>query len=201
MKPVAKETHFDRAIIGDILARVHPVTGLPFVVAIDGPGGSGKSTLAGEIVAAYNGPAAVVEGDDFYADLDDGYRADLDAEGGYREYFDWQRLRDQVLVPARQGRPVNYQRYDWNHARLGDWSTVPRVELLLVEGVYSSRPELRQYADLVLWVTTPVEERVRRQLERGQNQGIWIKRWMAAENYYLDNIHQPSSAEVVVLGE
>jgi uridine kinase len=84
---------------------------------------------------------------------------------------------------------------------MGDWLTVPGVELLLVEGVYSSRPELREYADLVLWVTTSEEERVRRQFERRQNQGVWIKRWMAAESYYLDNIHQPGSAEVVVLGE
>ena len=198
---MAEETHFDRAVIDDILARLHPVAGRPFVVAIDGPGGSGKSTLARELAAAYDGLAAVVEGDDFYADLDDDYRAGLDAKDGYREYFDWQRLRDQVFVPARQGRPIKYQRYDWGNARMGDWLTVPGVELLLVEGVYSSRPELREYADLVLWVTTSEEERVRRQFERSQNQGVWIKRWMAAESYYLDNIHQPGSAEVVVLGE
>lgn len=84
---------------------------------------------------------------------------------------------------------------------MGDWLTVPGVELLLVEAVYSSRPELREYADLVLWVTTSGEERIRRQLERGQNEGVWIERWMVAENYYLDHIHQPSSAEVVILGE
>lgn len=198
---MAEETHFDRAVIDDILARLHPVAGRPFVVAIDGPGGSGKSTLARELAAAYDGLAAVVEGDYFYADLDDDYRAGLDAKDGYREYFDWQRLRDQVFVPARQGRPIKYQRYDWGNTRMGDWLTVPGVELLLVEGVYSSRPELREYADLVLWVTTSEEERVRRQFERRQNQGVWIKRWMAAEDYYLDNIHQPGSAEVVVLGE
>src|ERR1700678_576000 len=198
---MAEETHFDRVVIGDILARVDPVTGRAFVVALDGPGGSGKSTLARELEGAYDGPAAVVESDDFYADLDDHYRARLDAKDGYREYFDWQRLRDQVFIPARQGRPLSYQRYDWNNARMGDWLTVPGVELLLVEGVYSSRPELREYADLVLWVITSEKERVRRQFERSQNQGIWIRRWMAAESYYLENIHQPSSAEVVVLGE
>ena len=198
---MAEETHFARAVIDDILAGLHPVAGRAFVIAVDGPGGSGKSTLARELAAAYEGPAAVVEGDDFYADLDDDYRASLDAKGGYREYFDWQRLRDQVLIPARQGHPIKYQRYDWDNARMGDWLTVPGLGLLLVEGVYSSRPELREYADLVLWVTTSEKERVRRQFERGQNQGVWIKRWMAAESYYLDNIHQPGSAEVVILGE
>lgn len=198
---MAKETHFDRAVIDNILARLHPIAGRAFVVVLDGPGGSGKSTLARELAIAYEGPAQVVEGDDFYADLADDYRASLDAQGGYREYFDWQRLRDQVLIPAREGRPVEYQRYDWDKARMGDWITVPNVEVLLVDGVYSSRPELRGYADLVLWVTTSEEERIRRQIERGQNDGVWIKRWMAAENYYLENVHQPSPAEVVVFGE
>ncbi len=184
-----------------ILASVRPVAGRAFVVVLDGPGGSGKSTLARELAAAYDGQAAVVAGDDFYAELDDSYRAGLDAEGGYREYFDWRRLRDQVLRPARQGRPVRYQRYDWDNARLGDWLTVSGVELLLVEGVYSSRPELREYPDLVLWVTAAEEERIRRQLERGQDQFTWIKRWMAAENYYLENIHRPGPVEIVVRGE
>src|ERR1035438_249418 len=114
---MAEETYFDRAVIDDILARRHPVAGRAFVVALDGPGGSGKSTLAREIAAAYDGLSAVVEGDDFYADLDDDYRAGLDAKDGYREYFDWQRLRDQVFVPARQGRPIKYQRYDWGNRK------------------------------------------------------------------------------------
>jgi uridine kinase len=198
---MAKETHFDRAVIDDILARLHPVAGRAFVVVLDGPGGSGKSTLARELAAAYDGPAVVVEGDDFYADLDEDYRASLDAKGGYREYFDWRRLRDQVLIPVRQGRPTEYQRYDWDKASMGVWLTIPLVNAVFVDGVYSSRPELREYADLVLWVTTSEEERVRRQVERGQNQSVWIQRWMAAENYYLERIHQSHPAEVVVLGE
>jgi putative protein kinase ArgK-like GTPase of G3E family len=54
MKPVTKESHFDRAVLGDILARVHLVAGRAFVVALDGPGGSGKSMLARELAAAYD---------------------------------------------------------------------------------------------------------------------------------------------------
>ena len=74
---------------------------------------------------------------------------------------------------------------------MGDWLTIPPVTVAFVDGVYSSRPELREYAELVLWVTTSEEERVRRQVERGRNQSVWIQRWMAAENYYLEQIHQP----------
>lgn len=122
---VAHEVHFDRAVIDDILARVQAIAGRPFVIAIDGPGGSGKSTLAHQLEAEYAGNAAVVNGDDFYADLDDGYRLTLDAEGGYEGYFGWQRLRDEVFIPANEGLPISYQRYDWDKARMGDWRTVP----------------------------------------------------------------------------
>src|SRR5262245_1694249 len=108
-----QEARFDAAVVEGILARVYRRDHRPFVMALDGPGGSGKSTLARELAAAFTGRAAIVEGDDFYADLDDDYRASLSAPDGYREYFDWARLREQVFVPANAGETVIYQRYDW----------------------------------------------------------------------------------------
>jgi uridine kinase len=198
--PAHNEGQFERSVIDGVLAKVRTIAGRSFVIAIDGPGGSGKSTLAREIEAAYGGSAAVVEGDDFYADLTEDYRISLDAEGGYQEYFDWQRLRDQVLLPASTGQVVRYQRYDWDHARMGVWRTVPSVDLLLVEGVYVSRPELREYSDLVVWVATSEQERLSRQMDRNENEGTWIGRWMAAEQYYADHIHQPSPSEILISG-
>jgi uridine kinase len=97
----------------------------PLVVGIDGQGGSGKSTLAGEFVARA-GRGVIVAGDDFYADMPDAQRAALDAAGGYEQYFDWERLRAQVLIPARAGDVVlRYQRYDWARERLGAWVQMP----------------------------------------------------------------------------
>ena len=198
---MAQEPYFDPAVIRDILARVKVHVGRPFVMTIDGPGGSGKSTLAREIAEAHSGDAVIVEGDDFYADLDDDYRAGLDAQQGYEEYFDWKRLRDQVLAPANQGRPIRYQRYDWPHERMGDWVDLGPTDLLIVEGVYSARPQHREFADLVVWVTTSEEERLRRQVDRGENDNIWIVRWMAAENYYLSDVHRDDPSVLTVHGQ
>ncbi len=195
-----RDGHFDPSVIDKITARVQAVTGRPFVIAIDGPGGSGKSTLARQVEAAYEGAAAVVEGDDFYADLDDDVRLSLDATGGYERYFDWQRLRDAVFIPAREGLALRYQRYDWGTARMGDWRTVDPVGLLIVEGVYVSRPELRDFPDLSLWVSTSEQQRFRRQTERRENDDEWIRRWMAAERYYIEDVHQPDSGEVRIDG-
>lgn len=194
-------TRFSDITIKEVLARVERFNHRPFVMVLDGPGGSGRSTLARELAEGFRGSVAIVQGDDFYADLDDDYRMNLDAEGGYRDYFDWNRLREQVLVPARGGRSIEFQRYDWVNARMGDWFTVDSVNLLIIEGVYSSRPELRDLADLVLWVKTSTSERLRRQVERGENDSAWIQRWMAAENYYIDNVHAAAPDDIEIVGE
>lgn len=47
--------------------------------------------------------AAVIHGDDFYRPMAQIERADLDPEQGYDRYFDWQRLREEILVPLAAG--------------------------------------------------------------------------------------------------
>lgn len=194
-------THYRVASIEMILARIDIRSDRPFIVVLDGPGGSGKSTLAHELAEGFDGTTAIIHGDDFYADLDADYRASLEAEGGYREYFDWKRLRDQVLLPAHAGEAITYQRYDWVNEKMGDWVSAPVTNLLIVEGVYSSRPELRDLADLVVWVTTSEQERLRRQFARGENAEIWINRWKAAEYHFRDHVRVAQSGDIEIIGE
>lgn len=78
------------------------------VIAVDGPGGSGKTTLAATAHALLDG-ASLVHGDDFYRPMLEHEREQLDPQQGYERYFDWQRLRDQVLAPLRAGEAARYQ--------------------------------------------------------------------------------------------
>jgi uridine kinase len=83
------------------------------LISIDGPGGSGKSTLAAEVADRLSPErAAVVHGDDFYRPMPAEERLLLSPQEGYDRYFDWQRLRDQVLIPLASGTAAQYQRYD-----------------------------------------------------------------------------------------
>src|SRR5262249_21347886 len=68
------------------------------IVAVDGGSGSGKTTLAGTAAELLDG-CPIVHIDDFYRPMGEQEREHLDAEQGYHRYFDWQRLRDQVLIP------------------------------------------------------------------------------------------------------
>ncbi len=176
----------------------HAAAHEPYLVAIDGHSAAGKSTLSRAIARAVP-RCQVVQGDYFYRVLDPDYRAALTAEEGYDQYFDWQRLEVQVLRPLRQGLPAHYQAYDWDHNVLGAWKTAAPEGVIVVEGIYSARPELAAYYDAVIYVEAPYERRMKVQRERG-DAGAWIERWAAAELYYAQHCAPRERADVVFVG-
>lgn len=93
------------------------------VIAIDGTGGSGKTTLATTVQALLD-LATLVHGDDFYRRMPEHEREQLHPQQGYERYFDWQRLRDQVLAPLRAGKAARYQSYDWATGQLAAWHRI-----------------------------------------------------------------------------
>jgi uridine kinase len=76
------------------------------VIALDGPSAAGTRTLAADLGLRL--AASVIEGDDFCRDMPEEQRWSLDTAQGVEEYFDWQRLRHEVLEPLRAGRPARY---------------------------------------------------------------------------------------------
>lgn len=171
-------------------------------IAVDGMGGSGKSSLAAALADLHG--AVVVHGDDFYRPMDAQERAELDPEQGYHRYFDWQRLRDEVLVPIAAGRSAGYRRYDWSSGtlRLEDLQNVLPVGMIVVEGVYTARPELAAYYDLLVYVDTPPRESLERLRARGHDHGPidWESRWRLAEEHYLAVGRPRERADLVVSG-
>ena len=167
------------------------------LIAIDGPGGCGKSVLANELRPVLD--ASIVEGDDFYRVMDESDRFLLGPEQGYQQYFDWQRLRAEVLEPLKTGEAAKYRRFDWSQSQLGTTVEVAPRDCTIVEGVYSFRPELRAYYDYSIYVDTPRKERLQRLRERGDST-TWIQRWTAAEDWYLAHELSATDVDVVVSG-
>ncbi len=176
------------------------------LISIDGPGGSGKSTLAGAVAGqtAGAGRVTIVHGDDFYRPMPAHDRLLLSPQDGYQRYFDWQRLRDQVLIPLTCGTAAEYLRYDWATHQLaaGEWHRVPRSGVVIVEGVYTARPELADFYDLTVWVEAPREVCLRRLKERGHDHGPgnWNERWRAAEEHYVATTQPGARLDLTVSG-
>jgi uridine kinase len=169
------------------------------LVCIEGLGGAGKSTLAEALAAALGGEAFVVHGDDFYGPEERDWRSWSPREG-YERYFDHRRLEREVLRPLRSGGVARFQRYDWSSNTLDGWIDVEPRRLVVVEGVYLLRPELRAYWDFAIYVEAPGDLRQARLRARGENDEGWISRWTAAEDYY-ERVDRPrEAADLVVNG-
>ena len=170
------------------------------LVALDGPGGCGKSTIARHLADDLSLRVSIVQGDDFYAPMAEDVRESLAADQGFERYFDWERMRDEVLAPLSEGNPARYRRYDWGRNELADWLELAPVGIVIVDGVYSFRPELRRFYDFAIWVDTPKKECLERLAQRGENSGEWIRRWRDAEDYYVAQTDPVSAASAVVSG-
>lgn len=170
------------------------------LIAIDGPSAAGKSTLASAINNVLPN-VTVVHMDDFYRVLDEETRVALNAKGGYDRYYDWERLEIQVIKPLLTGRNSRYQKYDWMTNRLGEWLTVQATGIIVIEGCYAARPELRSYYDIVLFVETSTARRLQRQHERADATAPWLARWDAAEQLYIQHYQPHHYADLVIAGE
>ena len=168
------------------------------VIAIEGRSASGKSTLGRQLAGRPD--VALVEMDDFYRVDDQVARASYSPEDGVDRYFDWQRLRDEALVPLSEGRVATFRVYDWDNNADGDFKVVGPRPFVVIEGVYSARPDTRSIVDLVVMVDTPREVAAARQMGRGQSATQWIARWRAAENYYFDHVLDDAAIDLRVSG-
>jgi len=172
------------------------------LVAIDGPGGAGKSTLARllkEQLKTLGWLVAVVKHDDFYLPSHQRANQPVGVIGGD---FDWERLRDQVLTPIREGHSAHYQRYDWETDVLAEWRTISASDVVLVEGVYTMRRELVNLYDLKIWVACPKAIRLARGIARDGEKArtIWEQDWMPKEDDYVKTHLPHESADLFVNG-
>jgi uridine kinase len=166
------------------------------VVGVDGHSGAGKSTFA-EALARRVG-AALVRGDDFYRVMDDGERAGLSPAEGVERYYDWQRLRDQVLTVVRAGATARYRPYDWHTGHLAAHYVTVQAAAIVVDGLFVSRRELRAFVDHAILIDSPAIVRRRRQIDRADASNEWLERWDAAERYFFEQIRPPATFDMVV---
>lgn len=169
------------------------------LLAIDGHSAAGKTSLARAVAQALS-QVSVVHMDDFYRPMREEDRASLDAVGGYQSFYDWQRLESQVLIPLANGQMSRYQQYNWATNRLDAWVAVLPEGVVIVEGCYAARPELRPYYQGIILVETSARQRNHRQDVRADASPEWLARWDAAERYYMEQYRPQTYADAIVSG-
>lgn len=179
----------ERQAVIDAVARVAAARdGRTRWVGIDGCGGAGKSTLAADLAAAV-ADVVVVHVDDF--------------AGPRIAEWDWQRFDAQLVRPLLAGRPARYQRWDWDRDEGAEWHDVPPGAVVVVEGVSSTRREVRAPWALRVWVEASREVRLARALERDGAAMVprWLEQWMPSEDAYVARERPQQRADLVVSGE
>ncbi|MBL7497990.1 uridine kinase [Frankia sp. CNm7] len=186
-------------------------------VAIDGPDAAGKTTLADELadrVGLRGRPVIRASVDGFHQPAATRRRrGSLSAEGYFHDAFDYDALRTRLLDPLRPGGDRRYQpaSFDYRADTALDVPTerAPDNAVLLVDGVFLLRPELRAHWDLAIYLHISPAESLRRALDRdvevfgsaGTVQERYKARYLPGQALYRDTATPHDQAHILIDNE
>jgi thymidylate kinase len=154
----------------------------PFLVAIDGGSASGKSTLGAALAEALG--AALIHMDDFFLPIPLRTPERFARPGGNVHY---ERFREEVLPKLRQASAFSYRRFDCSVMDFRGERSVGTLPFRIVEGSYSTHPELGRYADIAVFSRVEPNEQMARILRRnGPEKAERFRReWIPLEETYF----------------
>jgi uridine kinase len=187
--------------------------GHPTRVAVDGVTASGKSTLARELADAISElgrPAIHVSMDGFHHPRAHRQRQGRESASGYYEdAYDFAALARELLEPLG---PAGNRRYrsavidlETDTAVAEPARTAPQDAVLIVDGTFLQRPEIRDLWDERIWLDTPLQTARQRGIERdadllggpGAAERLFTKRYHAAARIYIDTVAPGEHATVI----
>lgn len=148
------------------------------IVAVDGVDGAGKTVFADGLAAAFAEDGSAVfraSIDDFHRPRRERYaRGRTSPQGFYLDSFDYATFRRVLIDPFRDGRQTaattGFQLAAFDHIRDSPvesaWVTAPRDAVLIIDGIFLHRPQLRDLWDWSVWLDVPVDVAFERMAER-----------------------------------
>ncbi len=181
------------------------------IIGIDGLGGAGKSTISEELLRQYGREfhIVVLHIDDFIHPKAVRYH---DGYAEWKCYYDLQWRYDyllhEIIQPVKRGEYFHkkIERYDKeNDTYILKETEIPVGSLVVIEGVFLQREELRGVFDYMIYMDVPEETRLDRVLKRdgyiGNAQEIRNKynnRYFPAEHYYVEKYQPAQHADFVI---
>lgn len=165
------------------------------LICIDGRCASGKTTLAALLGEKLG--ANVVHADDFYLQPQQ-QTADRYAEPGGN--MDRERLFEEVIRPWQQTGSFCYRPYDAHEDRFEDPLCFPPRDVTIVEGSYSSHPDLWDAYNLHVFVTTDREHQIERIRKRNGESGVveFSEQWIPLEERYFSKAGLEQRSEICI---
>jgi len=178
------------------------------MVAIDGVDGAGKTRFADDLAARLelDGQIAVRVGiDGFHNPRAVRYARGKDSpEGFFRDSYDLDALRTWLLFPARIGKPFKTAVFDERRDRpvAVNPLIVPLPAVLVFDGLFLNRDELRDEWDLSIFLDVPFEVSYARMAARDGSdpnpEAPANRRYYEGQKLYLKESRPQRSADVVI---
>ena len=184
------------------------------IVGIDGVDGAGKTTFAGKLLEALNlrldsKLTQLVSIDDFHNVREIRHRQGTESpKGFFEDSFDYDSLKVRVLIPIRDSNGASVSIIPGCHDLNTDLLTTPEAlhlepsSLVIVEGIFLHRDEIRDFFDFTLFLDVPFSESVRRMSNRdGSNSDPnhpSMYRYVEGQRIYFEKCAPQSRASVLI---
>jgi uridine kinase len=188
----------------------------PLRVAVDGPDAAGKTMLADELATLVQASRPVIRAgvDDFHnRSAVRRQRGELSPDGYLADSFDVAALQAGLLSPLGPGGDRRYRvaSFDYRADRpvAVPVRSAPADAVLLLDGVFLLRSELRACWDLSIFLTVTPEEVLRRASVRdlelfGGATAVrerYLRRYLPAQQLYADRDRPRDVADIVIDNE
>lgn len=193
------------------IARLNP--GQLLRVALDGPDTAGKTTLADELAEPLRAHRPVIRAgiDGFHRPRAERVRrGSLSPEAFFHDSFDYDALRSVLLAPLGPGGSGRYRTAVFDHRRDLPVAAAPRLAprgaVLLFDGIFLLRPELREQWDLSIFVDVEEAEVLRRAVARDADlmggpeivRERYLHRYIPGQRLYRTSAAPVDTADIVI---
>ena len=184
------------------------------LLAVDGRDGAGKTVFADGLAEVFAEDGSAV----FRASIDGFHRPRVEryargrtsAEGFYRDSYDYATFRRVLIDPFRDGGQTNaatgFQLAAFDVERdaavESAWVTAPKDAVLIVDGIFLDRPELRGIWHWTVWLDVPIDVAYERMALRDGTDPDFLApsnaRYREGQELYLRDADPRAAASVII---